>query len=62
MRPIFDYVDPKTKTVRLPGDFAAVLEKNKKQEAFFNTVSITNKKEYIEWVVIIKGKGPEMKE
>lgn len=53
-RPIFDYVDPKTKTVKLPDDFAAVLKKNKKQEAFFNTLSFTNKKEYIEWIVTAK--------
>ena len=53
-RPIFDYVDPKTKTVKLPDDFAAALKKNKKQEAFFNTLSFTNKKEYIEWIVTAK--------
>jgi hypothetical protein len=53
-RPIFDYVDPKTKTVKLPGDFAVALKKNKKQEAFFNTLSFTNKKEYIEWIITAK--------
>lgn len=53
-RPVFDYVDPKTKTVRLPDDFATALKKNKKQEAFFNTLSFTNKKEYIEWIVTAK--------
>jgi hypothetical protein len=53
-RPIFDYVDPKAKTVKLPDDFAAVLKKNKKQEAFFHTLSFTNKKEYIEWIVTAK--------
>jgi hypothetical protein len=53
-RPIFDYVNPKTKTVKLPGDFAAALNTNKKQEAFFNTLSFANKKEYIEWIVTAK--------
>lgn len=53
-RPIFDYVDPKTKTVRLPDDFATALKKNKKQEIFFNSLSFTNKKEYIEWIVTAK--------
>jgi hypothetical protein len=53
-RPIFDYVDPKTKTVKLPHDFAAALKKNKKQEIFFNSLSFTNKKEYIEWIVTAK--------
>jgi len=53
-RPIFDYADPKTKTVTLPDDFAGALKKNKKQETFFNTLSFTNKKEYIEWIVTAK--------
>lgn len=53
-RPIFDYIDPKTKTVKLPDDFAAILKRNKKQEAFFNALSFTNKKEYIEWIVTAK--------
>lgn len=53
-RPIFDYVDPKTKTVKLPDDFAAALKKNKMQETFFNALSFTNKKEYIEWIVTAK--------
>jgi hypothetical protein len=53
-RPIFDYVDPVTKSVRLPGDLAAAFKKNNKQEDFFNTLSFTNKKEYIEWIVTAK--------
>ncbi|HWI91159.1 MAG TPA: YdeI/OmpD-associated family protein [Flavisolibacter sp.] len=53
-RPIFNYVDPKTKTVTLPDDFSTALKRNKKQEAFFNTLSFTNKKEYIEWIVTAK--------
>lgn len=53
-RSIFDYADPLTKTVKLPDDFAAELKKNKKQEAFFNTLSFTNKKEYVEWIVTAK--------
>jgi hypothetical protein len=54
LREIFDYVDPKTKTVRLPDDLSLALKKNKKQEDFFNQLSFTNKKEYIEWVVTAK--------
>jgi hypothetical protein len=53
-RPIFDYVDPKTKTIRLPDDLAAALKKNKQESDFFNTLSFTNKKEYIEWIVTAK--------
>ena len=50
----FNYVDPKTKQVRLPEDLSSALKKNKKQEAFFNNLSFTNKKEYIEWIVTAK--------
>jgi hypothetical protein len=53
-RPIFDYVDPKTKSVRLPEDLAKALQNNRKQAEFFNTLSFTNKKEYIEWIVTAK--------
>jgi hypothetical protein len=54
VRPIFDYVDPKTKSIRLPDDLATELKKNKKESDFFNTLSFTNKKEYIEWIVTAK--------
>jgi hypothetical protein len=53
-REIFKWVDPQTKEVRLPDDFSASLKKNKKQEEFFDTLSFTNKKEYIEWIVTAK--------
>jgi hypothetical protein len=54
VREIFNYIDAKTKTVRLPDDLAAMLKKNKKQEVFFHTLSFTNKKEYLEWIVTAK--------
>jgi hypothetical protein len=50
-REIFDWVDPGTKEVRLPPDLLTSLNKNKKAMDFFNTLSFTNKKEYLEWVV-----------
>lgn len=53
-REIFKWVDPKTKTIKLPDDLSAVLKKNKKGAAFFETLSFTNKKEYIEWIVTAK--------
>jgi len=53
-RPIFDYVDPATKKVRLPDDLEKILGKNKKAGLFFDTLSFTNKKEYIEWIVTAK--------
>lgn len=53
-REIFKWVNPKTKEVKLPEDLATALKKNKKQADFFETLSFTNKKEYIEWVVTAK--------
>jgi len=53
-REIFKWVNPTTKEVKLPDDLAAALKKNKKQSDFFNTLSFTNKKEYIEWIVTAK--------
>jgi hypothetical protein len=53
-RPILAYIDAATKTIRLPEDLAAVLKKNKKEAAFFNSLSFTNRKEYVEWVVTAK--------
>ena len=53
-REIFKYVDAKTKTIHLPDDFKTVLQKNKKEQAFFGTLSFTNKKEYVEWIVTAK--------
>lgn len=53
-REIFNWVNPATKEVRLPDELAAALKKNKTAASFFDTLSFTNKKEYIEWVVTAK--------
>ncbi len=53
-REIFKWIDAKTKTVTLPADVAAALKKNKKEAASFETLSFTNKKEYLEWIVTAK--------
>lgn len=53
-RVIFDYIDAKTKTIKLPDDFAAILKKNKAQQQFFDALSFSNKKEYVEWIVSAK--------
>jgi hypothetical protein len=53
-RPIFDYIDSKKKIVHLPDDFAKAIEKNKKNQDFFNNLSFTNRKEYVEWIVTAK--------
>lgn len=54
VREIFNWVNPETKEIKLPPDLAAVLKKNKKEAAYFDTLSFTNKKEYIEWIVTAK--------
>ena len=53
-RIIFKYVDAASKTVNLPEDFNALLKKHKDAAAFFDTLSFTNKKEYVEWIVTAK--------
>jgi hypothetical protein len=53
-REIFKYIDPAKKIVFLPDDFASALKKNKKQETFFSSLSFTNRKEYVEWIVTAK--------
>jgi Bacteriocin-protection, YdeI or OmpD-Associated len=54
VREIFNWVNPQTKEVKLPDDLSAALKKSKQAELFFNTLSFTNKKEYIEWIVTAK--------
>lgn len=53
-REIFKYIDAQKKIIYLPDDFAAALKKAKRQEAFFNSLSFTNRKEYVEWIVTAK--------
>jgi hypothetical protein len=54
VREIFDWIDPEKKIVRLPEDFAGALKKNKAEDAFFNKLSFTNRKEYVEWIITAK--------
>jgi hypothetical protein len=53
-REIFKWINAATKEVRLPDDVAAALKKNKKESAAFDSLSFTNKKEYLEWIVTAK--------
>jgi len=53
-REIFKWVNPQTKVVKLPADLATALKKSKKEASFFDALSFTNKKEYIEWIVTAK--------
>lgn len=53
-RPIFNYIDAAKKIIRLPEDFEKRLLQAKKEKAFFDSLSFTNKKEYVEWIVTAK--------
>jgi len=53
-RPILDYIDPATKTVRMPEDLEKAMKRSKAAREFYDTLSYTNKKEYVEWVVSAK--------
>jgi hypothetical protein len=53
-RPILDYIDASTKAVRLPEDLEKELRRNKAARTFYDSLSYTNKKEYVEWIVTAK--------
>lgn len=53
-REIFDWVNPETKEVKLPPDVKSAFQKNKKESAYFDSLSFTCKKEYLEWIVTAK--------
>ena len=54
VREIFKWVNPATKEVKLPDEFQSILNKNKNAFVYFDTLSFSNKKEYIEWIVSAK--------
>ncbi len=53
-REIFNWVNPTTKSVKLPDDVKKAFVQHKKEAAFFEQLSFTNKKEYLEWIVTAK--------
>ncbi len=53
-RPILAYIDPATKTVRLPEDLERAFKASRSAHIFFEKLSYTNKKEYVEWIVTAK--------
>jgi len=60
-REIFNWVNPKTKEVRLPDELTAALKKNKKISDYFHSLAFSHKKEYIEWIVTAKKDETKMK-
>ncbi len=53
-REIFNYVDPVKKTITLPPSLEEALEDNPAAKKYFEALSFTNKKEYLEWIVTAK--------
>lgn len=53
-REIFKYANSATKEIRLPDDLAASLKKNKTAAAFFDSLSFSNRREYVEWIITAK--------
>lgn len=53
-RTIFQCIDTVKRQVYPPDDFLSALARVDKENAFFETLSFTNKKEYVEWIVSAK--------
>jgi len=53
-RPILDYIDPATKTVRVPEDLEKALKKNKAARELYESLAYSHRKEYVEWIVTAK--------
>lgn len=53
-RPVAPYIDAVKKIVYLPEDFSGALKKAPQEKSFFESLSFTNKKEYVEWIVSAK--------
>lgn len=51
---ILKWADPVTRKLKLPPDLARALKTNKTASDFFHSLSFTNRKEYIEWIVTAK--------
>ena len=54
------YIDVSNKTVRLPPDVEAVLQAYPTAKAFFDSLSYSNRKEYILWVITAKQEKTRM--
>jgi hypothetical protein len=46
--------DLEERTLAIPDDLASLLKKNKPESEFFHTLSFTNRKEYINWILDAK--------
>ena len=53
-RAIFEYADSATKTIRVPDDLAKALKKSRDATLYFDSLSFSNKREYVEWIITAK--------
>jgi len=53
-RPILDYIDPATKTVRVPEELEKALKKNKVAREVYEALAYSHRKEYVEWIITAK--------
>jgi len=53
-REIYQYADSATKTIRLPDDLEKLLEQHPAEKAFFDALSFSHKREYVEWIITTK--------
>ena len=53
-RLIFQYADPKTKTVIVPDDLAKAFTKNKEARKLFDALAYSHRREYVEWIITAK--------
>jgi hypothetical protein len=49
-----DHVDPVRKIIKIPADMGHALEKDPYALKFFDQLSFTNRKEYLEWIISAK--------
>lgn len=53
-RAIFQYADSTTKTITLPEDLKATLEKHPAEKALFDALAFSHRREYVEWIITAK--------
>lgn len=53
-REVLDYINAREKEMRLPLDLQRAFRRFDSEKAFFNALSFTNRKEYVEWIVTAK--------
>lgn len=51
---ILNYIDAVNKTIRLPEDLITAFNKYPEVAVFFNQLSFSNRKEYVEWIINAK--------